>query len=154
MGLYASWTHGNAITVESPENLARVGYFGWGGDMLIRPGKSSWFHIPIPTPVITLEGRTKLQRVFLLFLTNQGFGTIRSVHVYDGASVVQKFDGLSLQGDHRGGLDGHNTFSMATPHTVAVGIGISFLCVAAIGFDSPIPPSAMTVASAGGDFTT
>jgi hypothetical protein len=30
MRLYASWVHGNALTVETPENLAGVGHFGWG----------------------------------------------------------------------------------------------------------------------------
>jgi len=52
MPLHASRVHGNALTVESPENLDRVGHFGWGADIAIRPGKSSWFHIPLSTPVI------------------------------------------------------------------------------------------------------
>jgi hypothetical protein len=49
--LYASWVHGNAVTVETP-GVLDVGYYGWGGDMAIKPGAISWFHIPIPTPVI------------------------------------------------------------------------------------------------------
>jgi hypothetical protein len=39
MALYASWTHGNAITVESPENFASLGHVGWGADMLVRPAR-------------------------------------------------------------------------------------------------------------------
>ena len=50
MALHASWVHGNAVTVENPSSLDRVGHFGWGGDMTIKPGQSSWFHVPLPTP--------------------------------------------------------------------------------------------------------
>jgi len=82
MPLYASWVHGNAVTVESPQNLDRVGHFGWGGDMMVRPGTDSWFHVPIPTPVIANDARTSLNRVFLLFNSNSG--SISNVQVYDG----------------------------------------------------------------------
>lgn len=153
MALYASWTHGNSIVVENPENLARVGHFGWGGDMLIQPGKGSWFHIPVPTPVIVNDVRTRLLRVFLLFRIDPGQGEIRNVHVYDGVGKFQAFDGLHLQGDHGGGLDGSNTFNLPTPHTVVFGIGISFFFQAAVGFDSAIPPAHLIVSTAGGDFT-
>ena len=39
MGFQASWIHGNALTVENPENLNRVGHFGWGADMEVKHGK-------------------------------------------------------------------------------------------------------------------
>jgi hypothetical protein len=150
MAMYASWVHGNALTVESPENLARVGHFGWGADMQIKPGKASWFHIPLPTPVIVGDKRTNAQRVFLLFRSDSG--SIRNVHVYDGSSKVQEFNGLVLGGEHRLALDGQNTFNLAHPHNVAWGMGISFFFVADIGFDTTIPPSRLILGSAGGDF--
>lgn len=150
MAFYASWTHGNGLTVESPENLARTGHFGWGADMSIKAGKASWFHIPIPTPVIVAEGRTKLQRVFLLF--DAEVGSIRNVHVYDGSIKVHEFNDLMLRGEHRTGLDAQNTFNLPAPHTVLFGIGISFLFIADIGFDSAIPPSRLILGTAGGDF--
>ncbi|GAA2746689.1 hypothetical protein GCM10010440_39460 [Kitasatospora cinereorecta] len=53
---YASWIHGNAVAVESPESLARVGHFGWRADMSINPGMSNCFHITVPTPAIAFEG--------------------------------------------------------------------------------------------------
>jgi len=34
MALHASWIHGNALAVESPESLTRVGHLGNGADML------------------------------------------------------------------------------------------------------------------------
>ena len=83
MGFHASWVHGNALTVENPENLNRVGHFGWGADMQVKPGKSSWFHIALPTPVILSDARSNLNRVFLMFETEQG--SIRNVHVFDGS---------------------------------------------------------------------
>lgn len=150
MAMHASWVHGNALTVESPENLARVGHYGWGADMLIRPGKGSWFHIPLPTPVIVGDVRTRLQRVFLLFKSVSG--SIRDVHVYDGSSKPQEFNGGVHQGEHRLGLDGQNTFDLETPHTVVWGIGISFYFIADIGFDTQIAPAQLILASAGGDF--
>lgn len=64
MSFHASWVHGNALTVENPENLNRVGHFGWGADMQVKPGKSSWFHIALPTPVILSDARSNLNRVF------------------------------------------------------------------------------------------
>ena len=82
MSFQASWIHGNALTVENPENLNRVGHFGWGADMDVKHGKSSWFHIALPTPVIVAGARSKLIRVFLMFKSE--VGSIRNVHVYDG----------------------------------------------------------------------
>ena len=153
MVLHATWIHGNALTVESPEHLARVGHFGWGADMAISPGQASWFHIPLATPVIVGDVRTKVQRLFLMFETDPGAGDIRNVHIYDGSGKVQEFNNLNLSGEHRTALDGENTFTLSAPHTVVWGMGISFFFQAAIGIDSPIPPSRLIVASAGGDFT-
>lgn len=148
----ASWVHGNALTVESPENLARVGHFGWGADMAIRPGKGSWFHIPLPTPVIVGDVRVQLLRVFLMFKTDPGAGEIRNVHVSEGSSKPQEFNDLHLEGEHRSGLDDVNTFNLTTPHSVLWGIGVTFFFQAAIGFDSQIPDARVIVSSAGVDF--
>ncbi|HEV7785077.1 MAG TPA: DUF6623 family protein [Thermoanaerobaculia bacterium] len=150
MGKNTSWVHGNAVTVESPENLAREGHYGWGADMLIHPGKSSWFHIPLPSPVIVNDARTSLHRVFLMFKSERG--SIHSVHVYDGSSKPQELNNLLLQGEHRLALDAENTFMLEKPHTVVWGIGISFYFVAEIGFDNSIPPARLIVAAAGGEF--
>ena len=152
MALQASWIHGNALTVEAPQNLDRVGHYGWGADMAIKPGKDSWFHIPLPTPVIVNDIRSKLNRVFIMF--DAVSGSIRNVHVYDGSSKVQEFNGLMLEGEHRLQLDAQNTFNLSTPHTVVWGIGISFYFIAAVGIDTPIPDARLIVGAAGGDFTT
>lgn len=150
MALHASWIHGNALTVENPGNLDRVGYFGWGADMSVKPGQSCWFHIPLATPVIVGDVRAKVQRLFLMFHTTEG--SIRNVHIYDGSSIVEEMNGLMLEGEHRISLDSENTFNLRRPHTAVYGIGISFFFIANIGFDAAIPASRLIVSSAGGDF--
>ena len=145
MPLQAFWTHGNALTIENTENLASATRFGWGTDITMKPGQASWFHIPLASPVIAGGGRTSLQRVFVLFKSEGG--SITNVHLYDGAAKFKSFDGLAFQGDHRNAIDGANALELATPHTVAFGIGISFHFAAA-----PRSSATLSVATAGGDF--
>jgi hypothetical protein len=149
VALHASWVHGNALTVESPENFRGIGHYGWGADLSPRPGKASWLHVPLPTPVITGDKRTTVQKLFLLYST-EGC-EIRNVHVYDGSAKVHEFNGLNLKGEHRTGLDASNTFDLPAPHTVAFGIGLTFFLQAAIGFDTDIT-TRFILGTAGGDF--
>jgi hypothetical protein len=149
MALHASWVHGNAVQVESPENFVSVGHYGWGGDASLTPGKGSWFHIPIPTPVITGDVRTTVQRLFVLYKAENC--EVRNVHIYDGSAQVQQLNSLHLTGEHRSGLDRANTFDLATPHTVMFGIGITFFVQASIGFDTAIQTRFITE-TAGADF--
>ncbi len=150
MKLYASWVHGSALNVESPENLNRVGHNGWGADMSVKPGKSSWFHIAVPTPVIVGDVRSQFSKFFLLFEASGG--RVQEVHVYDGSVKIQEFKELNFTGPHRVSLDGANTFNLSAAHSVSWGIGITFSFTADIGFDSQIPPSRLILASAGADF--
>ena len=149
MALHASWVHGNAVQVESPGNFVSVGHYGWGSDVSLTPGKASWFHIPIPTPVITGDVRTTVQRLFVLYMAENC--EIRNVHVFDGSSKVQEINNLHLKGEHRLGLDSANIFDLAAPHTVAFGMGITFMVQASIGFDTVIKTRFIT-ATAGADF--
>jgi len=149
MTLYASWVHGNTLTVESPENLARVGHFGWGVDMETISFKETWIHIPLPTPVIVADRRTNLLRVFLLFSSDGG--RIKNVHVYDGSSIIQEFNDLFLEGEHLGALNIQNTFNLAHPHTVVWGVGISFFYAGGGGFEGG-HGGHLIVGAAGGDF--
>ena len=145
--MHASSVHGNAVQVESPENLVSVGHFGWGGGPP-HPRQGELFHIPIPTPVITGDVRTTVQRLFVLYKAENC--EVRNVHVYDGSSQVQQLNNLHLSGEHRTGLDNANTFDLAAPHAVLFGMGITFFVQASIGFDTAIrtrsspPPPART----------
>ena len=155
MPLHASWVHGNALTVQSPQFLSaqEVGHGGWGADYSVIPGKATWMHIPVPTPVIVADVRTKFQKFFLLYEVLDG-GHIEQVHIYDGSFKIQEFNNLGRSGAHRPQLDGANTFNLSAPHTVIFGIGITLLFIADIGFDSQIPPSRLILATAGVDFFT
>ncbi|WP_420803467.1 DUF6623 family protein [Streptomyces naphthomycinicus] len=154
MGFHASWTHGNATIVQDPDRLVHPPiYYGYGGEMLLQSGKDTWFHIPIPTPVMDDQGRTKLLRVFILAQTDT-YGLVRGIHVWDGAHVIQTFDNAGMRGDHRTVPDAANTFNLTSPYTVHFGIGVSFRCFAEKGLDVNDPPSLFRVAGAGGDFTT
>ena len=148
----ASWTHGNSVTVETPSNLSFVRPRGWGTELGFVPGKSSWCHIPIPTPVIMDGRRSKVQKLFLFFSAKAGQGHINNIHVWDGPFAIQRFDGLSLKGEHGSGIDSINTITLQKPHDVLYGISISFSFQAAIGIDSSIPPPLLTVTTAGADF--
>ena len=150
MALTAMWVHGTALAVESPENLAGNGRFGWGADIDVKPGKSTWMHIQVPTPVLVGGVQARLLRVFFLFETFGG--RFSEVHVFDGGKKVKEFKGLSLSGKHRAGVDGVNKFDLPTPHKVFLGIGVTALFTADIGFDTSIPPTRLIVSAAGGDF--
>jgi hypothetical protein len=146
------WIHGNAVTVESPENLKLIRHIGWATELSFIPGRASWAHVPLPSPVIIGDVRSKLIRFFLLFRVPNNDGRIQSVHLYDGPNRILTFDGLSSTGDHWNNLDSANTFTLSTPHPVVWGLGISFLFQADIGIDSSIPPPLLQISAAGGDY--
>lgn len=151
MALNASWVHGTALTVESPQNLARKGYFGWGADMVLSPNPEggSWFHIPLPTPVIVGDNRTFVQTFFLLCWTDGG--VIQEVDIWDGPNKVREFVALAVHGEHRLGLDNANTFKMEQGHSVNWGMGISFFFANAGGSEGGLG-GRLILAAAGGDF--
>jgi hypothetical protein len=127
MGRYVSWAHGNALTVESPENLQPGGeHLGWGTDIVLLPGKGSWFHIPLSVPAMVNEYPVYLKRTFLLFKTG-GNALLKQVHIYDGARLLQTFNDLpGANGDYTAHIVPGNTFVLSTPQRVRRGISLSF----------------------------
>jgi hypothetical protein len=150
MAKYASWIHGNALTVESPQNLSGIVHFGWGTDMRMPPDQASWFHIPIPTPVIVADKRTQVQTFFLLFQSEKG--RLTNIHIWDGSFQVQQFNNLDASGERRFELDGKNTVHLAHPYTVLFGMGLSFRYEARLSLGQPADSAHLVVAAAGGDF--
>src|SRR3954447_22417986 len=144
MGLHSMWAHGTAFAPpehpsEGLENVDNVHYtdvlgFRWGGGAVWKgdPGSASWFHISVPTPAIVDGTAAKLNRVFVLFTTGQGYSLptqggplITDVHVWDGANRIQTFGNLQGFGDRRTVLDANNTFALTSAPQISFGVGIS-----------------------------
>ena len=126
MARYVIWAHGNALTVESPENLEHQGiHFGWGTDLVLKPGAGSWFHIPLPVPAVVADYPVYLKKIVLLFET-EGNASLKQVHIYDGQAVLQEFNNLpGVDGDFTS-IGPNNTFVLSTPRKVRRGISLSF----------------------------
>ena len=150
MAVYANWNHGNAVTTQNPDNFVSIKPMGWGTDFEFIPGRESWMHIPVPTPVVVKGVRAKVQTFFLLFNSDSAF--LREVHIWDGQNRVEQFKAGGSWGKHAGGLDSQNTFTLKQPHSVAWGMSISFLVNGSTSFDVVVRPK-FSVVAAGADFT-
>lgn len=111
------------------------------------PGQFAWFHLPIPISAPQKNLNVMIHEVYLEFSVDGGL--LRAVDVYDGATKIQDFGGLTLQGKFTGGIQSQNTFKLSKSHQMRSGLGVSLNFSASIGFDSKIPPSRIIV-SAGG----
>jgi hypothetical protein len=133
MGRYVSWKHGNALTVQTPENIeSGEQHFGWGTDINILAGKGSWFHVPLPVPAVVDEYPVYLKQTFLLFKT-ESCAFLQHVHIYDGLRSLQEFNNLHFDGDFTAYIVPANTFVLKTPHAVQHGIGLSFFIQGTLG---------------------
>ena len=150
MAMYASWAHGNAVTVENPENFKSIRHMGWGTDLEFIPDRESWLHIPIPTPVIVDGVRATVRSFYLLFESDSAF--LRQVHIFDGPSRIHEFHlSATPWGKHAGGIDKDNTFTLPKAHSVRWGMSISFRVTASDSIDVVVRPT-LRIVSAGGDF--
>jgi Family of unknown function (DUF6623) len=151
MALHASWNHGNAVRVETPENFKSIKPMGWGTDLELIPGRQSWLHIPVPTPVIVDDVRVRVRTLFLLFNSDLAF--LHDVHIFDGPSRIQSFDLLgTVWGQHGSAIDTVNTFKLSTSHSVSWAMSISFRFEAAKVIEVPRRPT-LSVVAAGADFS-
>lgn len=157
---YSLFTHGNALRVEAPWNLADFTNIGWGTVITFQEpvpeqdasgsqvwaavGPGSWFHLPLTSTLTTFGLRSpRLDSVTLLFETSHC--RITNVHVYDGARIVQQFNNQKLKGtflDTRDTKDINpesassspqefsNTLKLRAPHKVFSAIGLSFYACA------------------------
>ncbi|MBH0780502.1 DUF6623 family protein [Nocardia bovistercoris] len=151
MALNASWAHGSAIVVESPEATAFIAHRGQGTELGFNPGKASWLHAPVPTPVMVGGRRAKIIRAFLCFNIPQPDNEIRAVHIFDGGNRIFAWNDLHIGGNHLT-IGSKNTFELPNPVAVATGISITFLFQAAIGFDTNIGPQKLAFVTYGADF--
>ncbi len=116
--------HGNAAEPEYPNHIEEVSRKGWGATFWGEDSTTNWFHIPFTVPNF-LDGRNpKLSRVFL-FYHNTSRSPIVSVHLYDGAKLIQAFDDLRSYGEHAAKPDSANTFRLDKPVALKHGLGLS-----------------------------
>jgi hypothetical protein len=161
---YSLFTHGNALRVENPGNLAGLNNFGWGTQIEFHPpiqgqtgdvptlqsAPGSWFHLPLDSTLTTFRSASpRLISVTILFQTTNC--RIDKVHVYDGARFLQEFKSNQF-GFHGEFLDSRNAFKLDSPHPVFSAIGISFFAYADVSdFHPARPPFAgATLVVAGG----
>jgi hypothetical protein len=148
MAKHALWIHGHAVRAQREGYALSKAYLGWGAVYKTHGGE--WFQFAIPTPVIVGGIDTTLQKVFVLFKTS-GTAKITAVHLWDGPTKIQAFNGLGRSGDHSGKLDNDNSWTVNPVH-IKWGLGISVYVD--FGPPSQIGVPEIAFASAGADFVT
>lgn len=149
---YSSFTHGNALQIESPGDIPDFTHSGPGTSIRFYlptfeivqtkkgegipvndiTGRGSWFHMPLTTQ-ITDSRYTNLRLISVTLLFETTFSRITKVHVFDGPVLIKAFD---LTVPFIDGLRGNfsqstvsaadNTFVLDEPHNVLYGVGLSF----------------------------
>ncbi len=162
-GFTASWVHGNAVVAEEPPaddgGLFGFNHFGWGTQIVMRPGFARWFHIFIPTPVILDDKRMKLIRVFLQWQQIRGYrhsGYIEDAHLWDGQTRIAKESNKDFKQSGFAVIPGHSTYELRQSREWHFGVGLSFRLGGAgnVGghfvdnSDAPV----IVIGSAGADF--
>ena len=80
----ASWAHGTDLQIEVDASVASVRRYGFFTRVVGKPNTTNWYHLPIPTPVITHGNRLAIARAMLRFVTGGPSAAVRDVHIYDG----------------------------------------------------------------------
>lgn len=130
-GFTASWAHGHAVVMEPAvdDGVSRFSHFGWGAQIVMRPGFSRWFHIAIPTPVFLDGKRMKLIRVFLQWQQIGGHprsGRIEDAHLWDGKNRIAKKSNNDFKQSGFATLPDHQTYELPRPREWLFGVGLSF----------------------------
>jgi hypothetical protein len=139
---YASWIHGTAMQIESPENLISVKRAGWGITIESQAGKFNVFHFPIPTPVIINDQRLRIGSVMLQF-TTEGDASVNTININDGKTLIHSHPNLHLMGNV-----GWVRFDVPEHPPVRLGVDI----VVHVGFGVENVKKTMTFEAAGCDF--
>lgn len=94
---YTMWTHGTSVQVEDPNRIISILRQGFGTTIRVRTGGDSWFHFTIPTPAIVSDRRLRIARVLLEFAATASHA-VDEVHVHDGNTPIDNYQGLNLHG--------------------------------------------------------
>lgn len=116
----ASWAHGTDLTIELQDNVASVRRYGFFTRVVGKPNTTNWYHLPIPTPIITHGNRLAIARAMLRLVTGGPSATVRDVHIYDGESRIAAHQFVNLSGSQPFAV-----FGIAHKPDVFWGTGIS-----------------------------
>jgi hypothetical protein len=93
---HAAWVHGSSLQVETPQNVKSVTRFGFYTRIVGKPGKGTWIHFPVPTPVIVDAQRLRLESAMIRFNCNSNRVCVAHFHVFDGEQRVFLKDNINL----------------------------------------------------------
>lgn len=116
----ASWAHGTDLQIELEGNVESSRRYGFFTRVVGKPNTTNWYHLPIPTPVITHGNRLAVARAMLRFVTGGPSATVRDVHIYDGSSRIAAHQFVNLSGNQPFAV-----FGVAHKPDVFWGTGIS-----------------------------
>ena len=132
-GFTASWVHGSAVIQQQSPNedfgVFYFNHFGWGTQIIMRPGMSHWFHIAIPTPVFLDGSRLKLIRAFLQWEQIAGYprsGYVQDAHLWDARTCVGRLSNKDFKQSGYATIPGHSTYELRKPRLWEFGVGLSF----------------------------
>jgi hypothetical protein len=113
--------HGSSGHIERMGNLTSTDniYFGWGLDIIQKPGVFNWLHYSIPT-----TPGTKTRYLLLRYETgaNGDFADsiITNLHVFDGETRIYANDSINLSGG-----PAYTVIDMGEDKTIAWGLGLT-----------------------------
>lgn len=116
---HASWAHGTDLRVELDANVGSLRRYGFFTRVVGKPNTTNWYHLPIPTPVITKGNRLAFARAMLRFVTGPS-AVVRDVHIYDGEARIAAHQFVNLSGSQPFAV-----FGVAHKPDVFWGAGIS-----------------------------
>ncbi len=116
----ASWAHGTDLRIELDSAVESVRRYGFFTRVVGKPDTTNWYHLPVPTPVITHGNRLAICRAMLRFVTGGSSAVVRDVHIYDGEARIAAHQFVNLSGSQP-----FAAFGVAHKPDVFWGTGIS-----------------------------
>lgn len=117
---HANWAHGTDLQIELDSRVEAIRRYGFFTRVIGKPNTTNWYHLPIPTPVITHGNRLAIARAMLRFITGGTSAVVRDVHIYDGSSRIAAHNSVNLSGSQP-----FAAFGVAHKPNVFWGTGIS-----------------------------
>jgi hypothetical protein len=117
---HANWVHGTDLQIEVDSAVESMRRYGFFTRVVGKPNTTNWYHLPVPTPVITHGNRLAIARAMLRFVTGGTSAVVRDVHVYDGSSRIAAHQAVNLSGSQPFAV-----FGVAHKPDVHWGTGIS-----------------------------